>query len=102
MTPRPTLYAHEETLGGSANWEPILDDIYIPVEEKQHLKKHLSGKRKCGFCGKNTNKHTKSTCPKNPKYIAKLARVAAAQKGGTDAGVQQTRNVATEKATNAS
>ena len=47
----------------------------------------------------------------NPKYIAKLARVAAAQKSGTDAreqrtrtdaGVQQTRNVATEKATNAS
>ena len=66
------------------------------------LEESSKRKRKCGYCGENTNKHTKSTCPQNPKYIAKLARVAAAQNGGTDAGVQQTRNVATEKATNAS
>ncbi|PWA90943.1 Zinc finger, SWIM-type [Artemisia annua] len=59
-------------------------------------------KRKCGFCGEKTNKHTKMTCPLNPKYIAKLARIAAAQKDGTDASEQATRNVAAEQATNAS
>ena len=34
-TPRPTLYAHEETPGGSVNWEPVVDDIYLPVEGKK-------------------------------------------------------------------
>ena len=42
------------------------------------------------------------TCPLNPKYIAKLARIAAAQKDATDASEQATRNVAAEQATNAS
>ncbi|GKB07045.1 hypothetical protein Tco_0835278, partial [Tanacetum coccineum] len=32
---------------------------------------------KCGYCGEKTNKHTKNTCPLNPKYIAKLARIEA-------------------------
>ena len=59
-------------------------------------------KRKCGFCGEKTNKHTKLTCPLNPTYIAKLARIAAAQKDGTDASEQATRNVAAEQATNTS
>ncbi|PWA58954.1 Zinc finger, SWIM-type [Artemisia annua] len=59
-------------------------------------------KRKCGFCGEKTNKHTKMTCPLNPNYIAKLARIAAAQKDGTDASEQATRNVVAEQATNAS
>ncbi|PWA93297.1 FAR1 DNA binding domain, Zinc finger, SWIM-type, MULE transposase domain, FHY3/FAR1 family [Artemisia annua] len=59
-------------------------------------------KRKCGFCGEKTNKHTKMTCPLNPNYIAKLARIAAAQKDGTDASEQVTRNVVAEQATNAS
>ncbi|GJW42919.1 hypothetical protein Tco_0071718 [Tanacetum coccineum] len=41
-----------------------------------------------------TNKHTKSTCPSNPKYVAKLARLAAA------AGEQGTTTAAaTEQAT---
>ena len=35
MTPRPTLYAHEETPGGSVYWEPVVDDIYLPVEGKK-------------------------------------------------------------------
>ncbi|GJT42796.1 FAR1-related sequence 5-like protein [Tanacetum coccineum] len=34
--------------------------------------------RKCGYCAEITNKHTKTTCPLNPKYIAKLARTKAA------------------------
>ncbi|GKC98107.1 zinc finger, SWIM-type containing protein [Tanacetum coccineum] len=34
--------------------------------------------RKCGYCAEITNKHTKTTCPLNPKYIAKLARTEAA------------------------
>ncbi|GJR84535.1 zinc finger, SWIM-type containing protein [Tanacetum coccineum] len=33
--------------------------------------------RKCGYCAEITNKHTKTTCPLNPKYIAKLARTEA-------------------------
>nr|GEW29106.1 hypothetical protein [Tanacetum cinerariifolium] len=34
--------------------------------------------RKCGYCAKKTNKHTKTTCPLNPKYIVKLERIKAA------------------------
>nr|GEW97085.1 zinc finger, SWIM-type [Tanacetum cinerariifolium] len=34
--------------------------------------------RKCGYCAEKTNKHVKTTCPLNPKYIAKLARIEAA------------------------
>ncbi|GJU64963.1 zinc finger, SWIM-type containing protein [Tanacetum coccineum] len=50
--------------------------------------------RKCLCCGEKTNKHTKSTCPSNPKYVAKLARLAAA------AGEQGTTTAAaTEQAT---
>nr|GEU74138.1 S-layer homology domain-containing protein [Tanacetum cinerariifolium] len=45
--------------------------------------------RKCLCCGKKTNKHTKSTCPSNLKYVSKLARlvvvVAAAKQGTTTA-----------------
>ena len=58
-------------------------------------------KRKCGCCGEVTNKHTKMTCPQNPKYIEKLARIAA-QKNRTDASKQATKSVAAEQATNAS
>nr|GEU57469.1 hypothetical protein [Tanacetum cinerariifolium] len=31
--------------------------------------------RKCLRCGEKTNNHTKSTCPSNPKYVTKLARL---------------------------
>ncbi|GJW62442.1 zinc finger, SWIM-type containing protein [Tanacetum coccineum] len=33
--------------------------------------------QKCGYCAEITNKHTKTTCPLNPKYISKLARTEA-------------------------
>nr|GEW58185.1 hypothetical protein [Tanacetum cinerariifolium] len=36
--------------------------------------------RKCGYCVEKTNKHTKTTCPLYPKYIAKLARIEVAAK----------------------
>ena len=66
------------------------------------LEESSKRKRKCGFCGEKTNKHTKLTCPSNPKYIAKFARIATAQKDGIDASEQATRNVAAEQETNAS
>nr|GEX21548.1 zinc finger, SWIM-type [Tanacetum cinerariifolium] len=34
--------------------------------------------QKCLCCGEKTNKNTKSTCPSNPKYVAKLMRLVAA------------------------
>nr|GEW15317.1 hypothetical protein [Tanacetum cinerariifolium] len=34
--------------------------------------------QKCGYCADKTNKHTKTACPLNLKYIAKLARIKAA------------------------
>ncbi|GKD89873.1 zinc finger, SWIM-type containing protein [Tanacetum coccineum] len=43
------------------------------------LKAKTKQSKKCGHCGEKTNKHTKTTCPSNPKYIAKLARIAAEQ-----------------------
>ena len=42
------------------------------------LKERSKPKRKCGYCGEKTNTHTKTTCPKNPKYIEKQ-RIAAAK-----------------------
>ncbi|GJS19804.1 hypothetical protein Tco_0448436 [Tanacetum coccineum] len=54
----------------------------------------------------NTNKHIKITCPLNPKYVAKLARLAAAAEQGAipaAATEQPGRPVAaTEQATNTS
>ena len=43
------------------------------------LEERSKPKRKCGYCGEKTNTHTKTTCPKNPKYIEKQARIAAAK-----------------------
>nr|GEW19358.1 protein FAR1-related sequence 5-like [Tanacetum cinerariifolium] len=52
--------------------------------------------RKCGYCAEKTNKHTKTTCPLNPKYIVKLAtiKVAAEQerRTATSATEQEERN----------
>ena len=45
----------------------------VALEEKR------KPKRKCGHCGENTNTHTKTTCPLNPKYIEKLKRIEAAK-----------------------
>nr|GFA33011.1 hypothetical protein [Tanacetum cinerariifolium] len=33
---------------------------------------------KCGYCAEKKNKHTKTTCPLNPKYIVKLATIETA------------------------
>ncbi|GJW96290.1 FAR1-related sequence 5-like protein [Tanacetum coccineum] len=59
--------------------------------------------RKCLCCGEKTNKHTKSTCPSNPKYVAKLARLvaAAAEQGTTTAAAteQETTTAAEQGAT---
>ncbi|GKE60149.1 hypothetical protein Tco_1510516, partial [Tanacetum coccineum] len=54
--------------------------------------------RKCLCCGEKTNKHTKSTCPSNPKYVAKLVRLvatAAAEQGTTTAATEQATTTAT-------
>ncbi|GJZ36192.1 FAR1-related sequence 5-like protein [Tanacetum coccineum] len=52
-----------------------------------------------------TNKHAKTTCPLNPKYVAKLARIAAAEQGAiTAADTEQATRTATaiEQETNVS
>ncbi|GJS86049.1 hypothetical protein Tco_0752590 [Tanacetum coccineum] len=70
------------------------------------LKAKTKQSQQCLYCGENTNKHTKTTCPFNPKYVAKLARiVVAAEQGAITATAteQATRIVVvTEQATNAS
>ncbi|GKE69169.1 hypothetical protein Tco_1527241 [Tanacetum coccineum] len=60
------------------------------------LKSKTKQIQKCLCCGEKTNKHTKSTCPSNPKYVSKLARLVA------DAAEQGTTTAATtEQATTA-
>ncbi|GKA70797.1 FAR1 DNA binding domain, zinc finger, SWIM-type, MULE transposase domain containing protein [Tanacetum coccineum] len=82
----------------------VIEDIYAIKKPKQNLvnnpqkasnkggrrgERRKSGReiamnskakraRKCRYCAEKTNKHTKNTCPLNPKYIAKLARTEAA------------------------
>ncbi|GJX01497.1 hypothetical protein Tco_0185410 [Tanacetum coccineum] len=34
-TPRPTLYLHNQTLGGTTYWEPNVDKPYLPLEGKR-------------------------------------------------------------------
>nr|GFA64555.1 zinc finger, SWIM-type [Tanacetum cinerariifolium] len=41
------------------------------------MKSKAKKAQKCGYCVEKTNKHTKTTCPLNPKYIVKLARIEA-------------------------
>ncbi|GJR30770.1 FAR1-related sequence 5-like protein [Tanacetum coccineum] len=59
--------------------------------------------RKCVYYGEKTNKHTKSTCPSNPKYVAKLETlvVVAAEQGTTTAAAteQETTTAAEQGAT---
>ncbi|GJY50069.1 FAR1-related sequence 5-like protein [Tanacetum coccineum] len=60
------------------------------------LKSKTKQIQKCLCCGEKTKKHTKSTCPSNPKYVSKLARLVA------DAAEQGTTTAATtEQATTA-
>ncbi|GJT75236.1 hypothetical protein Tco_1041961 [Tanacetum coccineum] len=75
------------------------------------LKAKTKQSKKCGHCGEKTNKHTKTTCPSNLKYISKLARIAAEQAAKdaakdaakNDAAAEQpTRTDVVEEPTNAS
>ncbi|GKB16591.1 hypothetical protein Tco_0850514 [Tanacetum coccineum] len=34
-TPRPSLYLHNETPGGTTYWEPNVDEPYLPLERKR-------------------------------------------------------------------
>ncbi|GJQ97049.1 hypothetical protein Tco_0008188 [Tanacetum coccineum] len=59
--------------------------------------------KKCGYCQEKTNKHIKTTCPLNPNYIAKLARIDVDEQAARiDANEQATRIDAAEQATNVS
>ncbi|GJU16368.1 hypothetical protein Tco_1144334 [Tanacetum coccineum] len=79
-------------------------DVIEDIDAVEKPKKNQS--RKCGHSGEKTNKHTKTTCPSNPKYVAKLARIVVlAEQGAITATAteQATRIVVvTEQATNAS
>ncbi|GJY50637.1 root UVB sensitive 3-like protein isoform X1 [Tanacetum coccineum] len=69
---------------------------YALIAEAKHSKK-------CGYYREKTNKHTKTTCPLNPKYIAKLARIDVDEQAARfDANEQATRIDAAEQATNIS
>nr|GEU31126.1 hypothetical protein [Tanacetum cinerariifolium] len=59
--------------------------------------------KKYGHCREKANKHTKTTCGSNPKYIAKLARIAAAEQVVRIAAAKQaTRIDAAEQVTKTS
>ncbi|GJX58188.1 hypothetical protein Tco_0289578 [Tanacetum coccineum] len=69
---------------------------YALIAEAKHSKK-------CGYCREKTNKHTKTTCPLNPNYIAKLARIDVDEQAARiDANEQATRIDAAEQETNIS
>ncbi|GKA41502.1 FAR1-related sequence 5-like protein [Tanacetum coccineum] len=64
----------------------VMEDIYA-VEKPQQNDVH--NPQRARNKGEKANKHTKSTCPSNPKYVAKLARLAAAEQGTTAAAAEQ-------------
>ncbi|GJR27806.1 hypothetical protein Tco_1104038 [Tanacetum coccineum] len=66
------------------------------------LKVRAKQRKKYGHRGEKTNKHTKITCESNPKYIAKLAKIAVAEQAASIAAEQATRIDAAEQATNTS
>nr|GEZ48586.1 zinc finger, SWIM-type [Tanacetum cinerariifolium] len=69
----------------------VIEDIYAVEKPQQNVVNNPQQARN----KEKTNKYTKSTCPLNPKYVAKLARLvtaAAAEQGTTTAA-------ATEQAT---
>ncbi|GJV54832.1 hypothetical protein Tco_1455837 [Tanacetum coccineum] len=70
---------------------------------KVTLKARAKQSKKYGHCGEKANTHTKTTCESNPKYIAKLARIADAEQAARIAAAEQaTRIDAAEQATNTS
>ncbi|GJX56712.1 FAR1-related sequence 5-like protein [Tanacetum coccineum] len=92
----------------SEKTKDVIVDIYAVEKPKQNNINNLQGAINKG---EKTNKHTKTTCPSNPKYIAKLARIAAEQatKDATEdaakndaAAEQPTRTDVVEEPTNAS
>nr|GEZ99621.1 hypothetical protein [Tanacetum cinerariifolium] len=68
----------------------------IKSGRKIAMKAKAKRARKCGYCGEKTNKHIKTTCPLNPKYIVKLATIEAAaeqeRRTDTSAIEQEERN----------
>nr|GFC39605.1 hypothetical protein [Tanacetum cinerariifolium] len=72
----------------------VIEDIYA-VEKPQQIDVNnpQRDRNKGGRRGEQkTNKHTKSTCPSNLKYVAKLARLVAAaddEHGTTTAAVTE-------------
>nr|GEV12657.1 hypothetical protein [Tanacetum cinerariifolium] len=107
----------------------VIEDIYVVEKPKQNHVNNPQGainkggqreeRRKSGreialkvktkqsqkwlYFAEKTNKHTKTTCPLNPKYVAKLTRLAAAEQEAIPAAAteQAARAAATEQATNA-
>nr|GFB57644.1 hypothetical protein [Tanacetum cinerariifolium] len=84
----------------------VIEDIYA-VEKPQQIDVNnpQRDRNKGGRRGEQkTNKHTKSTCPSNLKYVAKLARLVAAaddEQGTTTATAAEqgaTTATATEEA----
>nr|GEX63775.1 hypothetical protein [Tanacetum cinerariifolium] len=68
----------------------------IKSEREIAMKAKAKRAQKCGYCAKNTNKHTKTTCPLNPKYIVKLATIEVVaeqeRRTTTSATEQEERN----------
>ncbi|GJY74453.1 FAR1 DNA binding domain, zinc finger, SWIM-type, MULE transposase domain containing protein [Tanacetum coccineum] len=83
----------------------VIEDIYAVEKPQQNNFNNPQRAINKGGRREKTNKHTKSTCPSNPKYVAKLARIVAAGQGATTvAATEQATTTATvfEEATNAS
>ncbi|GJW39184.1 hypothetical protein Tco_0065029 [Tanacetum coccineum] len=87
----------------------VMDDVIVDSDLQQNfvatsaLKAKANLIKKHGYCGEKTIKHTKTTCPLNPTYIAKLARISVDEQAARiDANEQATRIDAAEQATNVS
>nr|GEW02586.1 hypothetical protein [Tanacetum cinerariifolium] len=68
----------------------------IKSEREIAMKAKAKRARKCRYCAEKTNKHTKTTCPLNPKYIVKLATIEVVaeqeRRTATSATEQEERN----------
>nr|GEV80158.1 hypothetical protein [Tanacetum cinerariifolium] len=89
----------------------VMDDVLVDPDVKENfvaalgvtLKAKAKQSKKYGHCGEKANKHTKTTRESNPKYIVKLARVAAAKQAARIAAAEQAARIdAAEQATNTS
>ncbi|GJY43980.1 hypothetical protein Tco_0432193, partial [Tanacetum coccineum] len=67
------------------------------------LKARVKQSKQYGQCREKSNKHIKTTCESNPKYIAKLTRIATAKQAARIAAAEQALRIdAAEQATNTS